>query len=185
MLFGILGRKSSGKDTTADYMCTKYDFNKLVLAQPLKDACKILFNFSDDQLYGNSKELIDPMWGTSPRIVFQYLGTDVFRRDIHKIIPDINDNFWVNLMASRYLEMKKTNGSVVVSDLRFQNEIDKIHELGGIVIKIIRPSLSNVDVHESEKNIDLFDADYVITNDTTIDDLYRKIDTIMHEKYCV
>lgn len=183
MLFGILGRKFAGKDTVADYMCSKHNFKKLVLAEPLKEACKLLFNFSDEQLYGNLKETIDPNWGTTPRIVFQYLGTDIFRKDIHKIIPDIDDNFWVNLAISKYLEMKNVNKNalIVISDVRFQNEIDNIHKQGGIIIKIIRPSLSNTDAHESEKNIDNFDSDYTIINDSTKDDLYGKIDNIIQE----
>ena len=187
MLIGILGRKSSGKDTTADYMCLNYNFEKLILAQPLKDACKLLFNFSDEQLYGNLKETIDPNWGTSPRIVLQYLGTDIFRRDINKIIPNIDGNFWVNLIASKYTEMKNNNKNAfaVISDVRFQNEIDKIHEQGGVVIKIIRSSLSNTDIHESEKNIDTLEADYTIINDSTKDNLYNEIDNIVKEKLCL
>ena len=191
MLVGVLGIKSSGKDTTADYMCTNYNFNKLILAQPLKDACKVLFNFSDEQLYGNLKETIDPYWKTSPRIVLQYLGTDIFRRDINKIMPNISGNFWVDLMISKYTEMKNKDKNVlcVVSDVRFQNEIDKIHEQGGIVIKLIRPSLSNTDMHESEKNIETLDADYTIINDSTKDNLYMKIDNIIdnivQEKLCL
>ena len=184
MLVGILGRKFAGKDTVADYMCSKHNFNKLILAQPLKDACKLLFNFSDEQLYGNLKESIDPNWGITPRIVFQYFGTDVFRRDIHKIIPNIGDNFWINLAISKYLEMKNANKDalIVISDVRFQNEIDSIHEQGGIIIKIIRPELSNMDAHESEKNIDNLSGDYTIINDETKDDLYKKIDIIIQEK---
>ena len=189
MIIGVLGRKGSGKDTSADYMCEKHNFQKLVLAQPLKDACKLLFNFSDEQLYGNLKEEIDGRWGTSPRIVLQYLGTDIFRKDINKIIPNINGNFWVNLMANKYLEMleKQTTKEVkvILSDVRFQNEIDKIHELGGIVIKVNRPSISNSDAHESEKNIDILKADYVITNDGTKEDLYKKLDNIVGEICCV
>lgn len=188
-IIGVLGRKGSGKDTLADYMCANHNFKKLVLAEPLKDACKLLFNFSDEQLYGNLKEDIDPRWGTSPRIVLQYLGTDIFRRDINKIIPSSAGNFWVNLMANKYLTMieenKGTDVKAVVSDVRFQNEIDRIHELGGIIIKVNRPSISNSDAHESEKNIDTLEADYVISNDGTKEELYKKLDNIIKEICCV
>ncbi len=261
MLIGILGRKRVGKDTMSDYLCSKYNFGKITLAQPLKDICKISYNFSDEQLYGSLKEIIDERFGVSPRVVYQYLGTDIFRKDINKIIPNIKNNFWINLVAENYLKMidVNKNSCVVISDVRFQNEIDRIHELGGIVIKINRTfmedthaspnnTISNIynfnklefgqslrqvckilfnfsdeqlygslqetidprfgvsptiiyqyletDVfknkinmvtpcmHESEKDIDFFEADYIITNNNNKEDLYKKIDYIIEKISC-
>lgn len=181
MLIGVLGRKGSGKDTISDYIVNKYRYEKMVLAEPLKNACKILFNFSDEQLYGDQKETIDPSWGTSPRKVFQYLGTDIFRNDIHKIIPDIGDNFWVNLLRIKYLQKLKENKNIkiIMSDIRFQNEVDMVRQLGGIVIKLTRPSINNSDAHESEKNIDNINGNFNIINDGTLEELYKKVDEII------
>jgi hypothetical protein len=183
MIIGILGRKGAGKDTIADHMIKNYKFQKLVLAQPLKDACKVLFNFNDEQLYGNLKETIDPNWGVSPRQVLQYVGTDIFRKDITRIIPDINSNFWVNLMSTKYKQMKENdpNIRVVVSDVRFENEINEIHKLNGIIIKVTRPGMSNNDMHDSERLIDNLHGDYEIQNDSGIEELYNKINNILDE----
>jgi hypothetical protein len=183
MLIGLLGKKRAGKDTVADFLNLKYGFIKLVLAQPLKDICKILFNFTDDQLYGELKEINDPHWGTSPRIVMQYLGTDIFRNQIKEILPNIGNNFWINSLIPKYLKMKNNNNNciAVISDIRFQNEIDKIHENGGIIIKIERPSNNIFDDHESEKNIDLLNYDHLIINDKNIPDLYQKVDDLIKD----
>lgn len=183
MLFGILGRKGAGKDTIADHMIKKHNFRKMAFAQPLKDACRVLFNFNEEQLYGNLKESIDPNWGTSPRTVLQWLGTDVIRNNIKEIIPEINDNFWVNLMSIKYKQLVLENDcvNVVVSDVRFKNEIDEIHKLGGVIIKIVRPTINNVDTHESEKNIDILCGDYEIINDGTLEELYNKTDNIIEK----
>jgi hypothetical protein len=59
---GITGFKRHGKDTTGDYLCEKYGFTKLAFADPLKEICKILFSFNEDQLYGGSKEVVDSFW---------------------------------------------------------------------------------------------------------------------------
>ena len=183
MLFGILGRKGAGKDTVADYMIQKYNFQKTAFAQPLKDACRVLFNFNEEQLFGNLKETIDPNWGTSPRTVLQWLGTDVIRNNVREIIPEIGDNFWVNLMSIKYKQMVSCNDccNVVVSDVRFKNEVEEIHKLGGMVIKIIRPTINNIDMHESEKNIDILCGDYEIINDGTLEELYNKINNIIEK----
>ena len=185
MIIGILGVKRSGKDTTADYLVTKYGYNKLAFAQPLKDACKILFDFSEDQMNSDSKEDVDPTWGVSPRIVFQYLGTDIFRKEIHKIMPDIENNFWVKVMENKIMSLKENNkdAKIIVSDVRFQNEIDMIHRLNGIIIKIERPSLKNIDTHESEKNICNLNGDIIIVNDKTINDLYDETDNIVNNVF--
>src|SRR5438045_2338658 len=109
MIIGILGFKRAGKDTVADYIVSNYGFEKMILSQPLKEACKILFNFTDEQLYGNLKEIVDSNWKTSPRKIMQYLGTDILRNDINKIIPNINNNFWINLVVNKYLIKYKEN----------------------------------------------------------------------------
>ena len=180
-LIGLLAKKQHGKDTTADYMIEKYKYKKLSLASPLKEGCRFLFNFNDEQLYGNRKEEVDPFWGVTPRTIFQYLGTDIFRKDINKIIPGIDENFWVNCMKNKYQNFTKENpdGRYVISDVRFQNEVDTVHELGGIVIKIERPDMLSNDSHESETNIDkIKNYDFLLDNGGTMDELYKKIDKL-------
>lgn len=184
MIFGILGKKGHGKDTVSDYLVENYGFEKEALATPLKNACREIFNFTDEQLYTNLKEEVDPYWGIKPRIILQWLGTDVLRKEINKIIPGIDDNIWINSLILKYKNKQKDNPNLdmVVSDCRFPNEIRELHKLGCIIIKINRPSLVNNDEHESEKNIDLIkDYDYEIINDGTLDELYDKIDKIMNK----
>lgn len=180
MLIGILGFKFSGKDTTADHLVLKYNFKKIAFAQPMKDACKILFNFDDEQLYGQTKEVVDPRWNVSPRIVFQHFGTEMFRKGINEIMPHIKDNFWVSLAIDTYHNIIKKNPdqNVVISDVRFMNEIDAIHKENGIIIKIIRPGILSVDTHSSE-NMEHLHGDYEIINDGTLENLYEKIDIIL------
>lgn len=187
MLIGILGYKFSGKDTTADHLVKNYNFKKIAFAQPLKDACRILFNFDEDQLYGNKKEVIDQRWNVTPRTVFQYIGTEMFRNGINEIIPDIGNNFWVNLAILNYKNIIKDDKeqNVVISDVRFNNEVDAIHKEGGIIIKITRLNLVSNDTHSSE-NINDIKYDYEIINDGTLENLYEKIDGIFESiKQCV
>jgi hypothetical protein len=179
MIIGITGKKRSGKDTSADYIIENYDFEKkLSIADPLKEACRILFGFNDEQLYGEVKDAMDPYWKCTPRDVFQYLGTDILRNDIKKIIPNIGNNFFLNLLTRKIEENAETQ-NIVVADLRFQNEIDKIHDLGGIIIKVTRPNLVSETTHESEDNDKLKDIDYVMINDGSKETLYKRIDDIM------
>ncbi len=179
MLIGFLAKKRHGKDTCADYLVNQFGFTKIAFADPLKKGVGELFGFSDEQLYGDQKESIDEYWGITPRLAFQYLGTDVFRNDIQKIMPNIQNQFWVRKFQRTYLEAiaKDPNARYVVSDVRFQNEVDIIHELGGTVTKIHRPNIDLIDNHLSETEIDrVKNYDHMIQNDGTIKNLHDKLD---------
>ena len=183
MIIGILGTKSHGKDTIANYISDKYDFQKEAFANPLKDICKILFGFNENQLYGDSKEKIDKYWGVTPRHILQFVGTELFRREIGKIIPGIGDNFWIKSLEKKIESYSEDN--VVISDIRFQNEVDMVHKLGGIVIKVFRENvlMEIEDIHISELEVEsITNYDLLIKNNGNIYQLYMKIDDIMKNK---
>jgi len=177
MIIGLLGKKGSGKDTIADHITKHYSYKKTSFAKPIKNVCKYLFGFNEQQVNGIDKEKIDPNWGVAPRTVLQYFGTDVFRNDINKIMP-IGDEFWINRFRNKYYKNKI---NYVIADVRFQNEVDAIHKMDGIIIKVERAVTNHcIDLHESEKNIDFIDNyDYIIENNETVLDLYKKIDEII------
>jgi hypothetical protein len=184
VLIGILATKGSGKDTVADHIVRNHLFNKMSFADPIKKITQILFGFDNEQLYGDKKETIDTNWNVTPRTVFQYLGTDIFRNDINKIIPGINNDFWINSFKVKYKNIinddANTCKNIVIADVRFQNEVDAIHDLGGMVIKLSRPSLDQSmvnETHESELGVgNITNHDHVIINDGTLTDLYDKMD---------
>lgn len=173
MIIGILGKKGSGKDTSADYIVEKYSYHKYSFAKPLKEICRILFGFTDEQLYGDKKEVIDPYWKITPRVALQYIGTDLFRNQLKNIMPHINDDIWVNVFEANH-----NDNNVVIADCRFQNEVDKIKKMNGIIIKLIRDTHS-IDSHSSENIDNVTDFDYIIHNNGSIQDLYNEIDKIM------
>lgn len=182
IIIGLTGKKRSGKDTVADHLVKNYGFTKLSFAGPLKEACQLLFQFTDDQVHTDLKEEIDPFWGVSPRVVLQYVGTDIFRNQMKDIIPQIGSNFWTTLAQKRCVDILKDNkeARIVISDVRFQNEAEMINNLGGKVIKITRPSLKSVDEHISETGIDSISIiDYEIINDKTIEELLGNMDNIV------
>ena len=188
VLLGFLAKKYSGKDTVVDYLVEKHSFQKMSFATPLKDVISILFGFDNEQLYGNKKEVMDDRWGVTPRTVMQYLGTEVFRHDINKIMPNIGDDFWVKSWSVQYQNMiqdgennhNKDHKHIGIADCRFQNEVDAIKQNGGIIIKIIRPGLEHENDSHASENIDAVkNFDHVIVNDGTLEDLYKKVDQFM------
>lgn len=183
MIIGILGNKRVGKDTVADYLVEKYNFVKRALSTPLKKACQEIFLLSEEQLYCEQlKETSDPRWfNKTPRHIFQFVGTDLFRDQLEKLMPDIGKEiFLYNFQLWLQQEKEKNpNICVVIPDIRFQNEVDFIKNLNGTIIKLDREN--NIkDTHASETEIfSVTNFDYFIENSNTKQDLYRKIDQLM------
>ncbi len=175
-VLGVTGHKYNGKDTLGNYFVEKYGYKRLAFADSLKDGCREIFGFSDEQLYGNKKEIIDEYWGVTPRTVLQYVGTDLFREQLGNIIPKIGKNIWLKVVEKKILDELKLNPNArfVVTDVRFPNECQMIKDLGGIVIRVKRDCVNNVaDFHISELEIEKLDVNIELQNNGSKDELFE------------
>ncbi len=96
------------------------------------------------------------------RRLMQVTGHDVGRMLV-------NERIWVD-KAEQMIEAAE--GNVVLNDLRYGNEALMVRRLGGIVVRIIRPELEQLD-HASEKQ--KFEAQAQIINDKGIKELQAAI----------
>lgn len=141
-LIGLAGEKGSGKSTIASYLVRNYNFVELSYAAPLKEMLAVL-GFSKRALYGPSeaREEVHPLLGFSARKAAQTLGTEWGRA--------LNPDLWGLLLEERAQKLLDRGRRVVVSDVRFGNEMQRIRDLGGVVWRVKRHELSG-DLHESE-----------------------------------
>jgi hypothetical protein len=189
MIIGLCGKKRVGKDTVADYLVNKYGFVKYSFSQPIKEVAKIMFDFSDEQLYGDLKENEDPRWGISPRHFFQNFGTEYMQYifpthfpNSTKTIP--NKCFWVKrFMIWYYKEKEKDpNIKVVIADVRFVHEFNSLKKINAYLIKIENDNISNLDTHCSENELNELkkeDYSYIIHNNKSVTELYSEIDKLI------
>ena len=179
MVIGIVGRKRHGKDTIADYLVNNLDYEKYSFANPLKRGAMEMFGFTEEQVFGDLKDEIDPLWGCKPREVLQVLGTELLQFDIQKYLPafqNIGRLIWVRNFMRFYENNPDKN--IVIADVRFKHEAKTIQNLGGKVIKIVRPGMPDGDFHASEVEIDEIDYDQLIINDSNLAELYDKVKEI-------
>jgi hypothetical protein len=109
----------------------------------------------------------------SPRAFLQRLGTDICRKHI-------DDSIWIELSKEK---IRRTKGSIVITDVRFPNEVKLIKELGGIAVKIKRQSVVPVTTsHSSEQNIPDHEFQVIFDNDSTIYDYLNNINLWMSHK---
>lgn len=175
MLIGVSGRKGSGKSTLASYLVERYGYKERAFADPIKQAVLLLFQLDPRQLDGVAKEVVDHRYSLSPRRMMQLVGTDMFRDMVSK-------TFWVDYFKTWY--SAQTTQDIVVPDVRFQNEVDVIRDLGGIVVRLVRETTSSDD-HVSETEVDrLTGIDIEIQNDTSeVSDLWTSFERerILHQ----
>jgi hypothetical protein len=206
MIIGIAGFQGSGKDTIADYLQNIYGFKRDSFANTLKDAVSSVFGWDRELLEGRTtesrtwREQVDTWWAErlhmpnlTPRYVLQVWGTEVARKSFH-------DDTWI---ASLENKLRKTSNDIVISDVRFPNEIAAIKRAGGVVIRVTRgpePAwyeialtanqqawsnassriLSELGVHASETAWIGTEFDAVIDNNADgMDHLYQQINNLV------
>lgn len=165
-LIGITGLAGSGKDTFADALVHERRYQKISFATPIKEALNEIFGWS-------MREWNDREWketprteagGRSPRYLAQTLGTE-WGRDL--VSPDL----WVSVAIER---ARRSPLPVVISDVRFPNEVDALREAGGVIIKIVRHGIERVAAHASEAHVDSIRPDIWVYNVRDIEELRRQ-----------
>ena len=167
MIIGIAGHARHGKDTVADIIVRRFGFTKRALADPMKEACRVIFGWTDAHLYGELKDIVDPVWGISPRHALQSLGTQWGQWELSKydsFLETTGRKLWVNSLLAKIYD------NAVVSDVRFPHEAEAIRARGGIIIMVRRPFAVDL-AHESERAIEEIRPDYTIQNRGTLIDL--------------
>lgn len=119
---------------------------------------------------GDRKECPSPiLMGRTPRHAMQTLGTEWGRDAIHP-------KFWVSLWQRAAYDVLDHGGMVVCDDVRFENEVETIRSVGGVIVKVERAGLQAGD-HVSERFA--FSVDHTVVNNGSIDDLFAKVDRLM------
>ena len=193
-LIGIHGHAHSGKDTVKDFIIDNFkNHYAIALADPLKEAAAIAFGIPEDWFHSQElKAEVHPNWDVSPREIAQFFGTELFRDNIHKLLPGVGNNFWItrlNLrLTNQYLPDNEgefdANDTVVIPDIRFQNEYDWVIDNGGIIIHLTRDGADGIvglTNHSSEQKINLHCKERTFTceNNSSLSDLHRKIANII------
>lgn len=203
-IVGVGGLLTSGKDAFADYLVTSWDYTKTFMSHPLHQWMRAEnpwikldkpvqcmegwtlepgefhpYNYIVHQVgYTEAKEQ------TEIRRALQRIGTECGRKLI-------SENVWADAMEREIRQLLARGiNHIVVTGIRYANELQMIQRLGGETVWIERPSArasheekirsaaasADTATHSSEVSLDAGRFDSVIENDGSLELLFARAD---------
>lgn len=171
MIIGLSGYARSGKDTVAGMLMGIHGYERVAFADKIKD---LLWEMDPLIMHGDIpfrlQDIIESKgWETAKteypevRRLLQDLG--VGGRKL------LDDSVWITSALRQFGETDK----IVVTDVRFKNEATMIKLLGGQVWRINRINVGPANDHISEHDLDDWEFDGVITNNSDMPNLIKQI----------
>lgn len=193
-LIAVSGWKGSGKDTVGSFLVREHGYRPISFAYELKNMVAKTYNVNrfwlDDQ---GHKEM--------PLTHMPVIATDPFSAAIHEMLRDelksgywtpralcilegsvkrsIYANFWVKKVVEQVLGDIYNN--YVITDMRYANEADVLKMMipSTMTVRIERPDLKITTTDPSERNLDTYKFEHVLTNDGSLEDLRSKVNQMM------
>ena len=174
-LIGLAGLKGAGKDTAAEWLCFHGYFERIALADPIKDGLAAMlglnaYTFSEPTL----KETVIDWLGCTPRHLMQTLGTEWGQRYVARDV-------WTRIAQHKIdTHRRRSDLPIVVTDIRFEHEADWLRAQGGQVWHICRDIQAH-DAHASEQGVMFALGDVQILNTGIKAQLYTQIAAALRE----
>jgi hypothetical protein len=161
MILGLCGFAGSGKDEFAKLLVQHENFQRMAFADIMREclyALNPIVHATEDGHFFKVQTIVDSVgWDVAKRdfpdirTLLQKFGTECGRNIL-------GENIWVDALFNKY-----KSGNLVISDVRFPNEAQKIWDLNGKIIRIVRPNVEAPNDHFSE--FAFKQQDFVILND--------------------
>lgn len=200
-VIALSGKKRTGKDTFADVLTKKYNFNKIALADPLRNLCSRVFYMSPEQFGDEQKDarmqrihmdfhdidairkIVESEYGYTiseeARNAMEELHgegmdtpRDVLRTVGNMLRQAVSPNIWIELAAAK---MKEMGGRIVITDCRFENEREFFRKIGAVSVLIKRNDNGNPAEHEFNLGSD-DEYDVIFTNDAGLHTYTSQVD---------
>lgn len=155
-IIGLSAKKQGGKTTATQMIIDNLpqgNVHQFMFSEELKNIvlrCFIPFEWGwalKDLDPDENKNKITPC-GKTVRELLQVIGTDMFR--------GLWENVWVNATINKIKQVLADDPSAVVliTDVRFPNELKAIQDMGGFVMRLTRAPFADADQHSSETALD-------------------------------
>ncbi len=182
----LMGRAGSGKDTAAARLVSTYQFVRVAFADPLKDSALRL-----DPIVGAEGT---PLGALPIRLsdLVKRNGWDRAKREYPEVrrtlqrmgqaVREHDPDYWLRLALDKVKTAERWGLPVVVSDVRYPNEVAALRAAGALLVRVDRPGLDEhqdqAAEHVSETALAGYEVDAVLTNAGTLADLDALVDAL-------
>ena len=171
----LLGKARSGKDSVANILVEDMGFQEFKLSKGIYDFIRQFYRAQIVQVDGGAKD----------RGLLQLIGQTVRK---------IDEDIWVRYLLediSKYPSWREMD--IVVSDVRQENEVRTLRREGYTIIKVTASENIRIarmkaagDIvtkeqlsYETELSVDAIDADWVIVNEGTLEELTKVVEDVV------
>lgn len=195
---GLVGLAQSGKDTTAD-MLAPYGYRRVAFADALKRAAievdpivKVAGGTYSAPVIHRLSDVLEMAGGDLDFVKNEHPEVRRFLQSYGVTIRDIDPDFWVNAAMKEAPGRRSTPigdallgppPPVVFTDVRFDNEVDAVRNIGGLTVLIKRQGAGlegSAGEHPSEALARTIEPDVVLHNDGTLDDLRHGVEALVN-----
>lgn len=224
-LVGMGGPKEHGKSTFARFLVQDHGYFETYMAEPLNEALRLVgpegpWVKLDKDVHGPKPVQFFPA-GSFMRLaeLQDWIGYDASKavsRDVREYLQGLGtevgrnmlgETVWLDIAKEKILQARAAGSPVVITGIRYQNELELIRELGGLSAWIERPYTApephpltdaidaaiaeefdlalpapdTTATHSSETSLTAEDFDVFIDNMGTLDQLRAMASALHHE----
>lgn len=171
-VIALSGASQSGKDTIAEHLVC-HGYERVAVADRLKQAVELVFGLSKQQLWGDERDVVVERLGLTPRELYQRFSDACLLLD---------GEVWTRPFEAE-LEARRAEGKLTIwTDVRTDAELELARRVGATVVRVLRPDVAakgEASAHHTETVLaalpnDAFDL--VIVNDGSLADLHQTVD---------
>lgn len=177
VLIGLSGKKGVGKDLLGSYLVKNHDFIRLSFAEVLKEGVRRDFGLTKEHTDGILKEAALPQYPKHEYDLGNWTPRELMI-EYGQFFRQFSPNFWIQ-QAERKLQSlpcfisNNDKYKIVVTDVRFENELEWIKNQGGTTVRLER--FPDLNIYKEESNdisetaLDNAEFDYKIIKEENID----------------
>ncbi len=155
LIIGFSGKPRSGKTEGCKHLANKYGFKRYEMSQPVVAEAKAWMESKGLNINDYSKE--------DYRLILEGFGH--FMRIAH------GEDYWINQVLAKVV------GPAALGGIRYINEVKKIKETGGFVVRVKRKAALNKDTAATEIQLDKYKGfDLVVNNNRTLGYYHQQLD---------
>lgn len=178
-LIGLTGKKGSGKSTVAEFLESSSDYLSLAFASTLKE-----YAYETDPWItapsGSQTRLatlVDAFgWDA---VKWEYPEARKYLQGLGSAVREFDPDFWIRPVMD-VVELERggyPSLPVVIQDVRYRNEAEAIHDVDGIVVRVVGRGEGG-DSHASEMEQDRIVVDFTIHNDGDKHHLRQEVEAL-------